>query len=88
MGKIYKKDKSGYSAMPAASITLGIVSILTILFWYMSIATGVLAIVFGVKSIHRTNSKVGRAGMILGIVGLSICIVIYLFFTVMILLSM
>lgn len=88
MGKIYKKDKSGYSAMPAASITLGIVSILTTLFWYMSIATGVVAIVFGVKSIHRMNSKAGRAGMILGIVGLSICIVIYLFLTVLILLDM
>ena len=88
MGKIYKKDKSGYSAMPAASLALGIVSILTTLFWYMSIATVVLAIVFRVKSIHRTNSKAGRAGMILGIVGLSICIVIYLFLTVLILLDM
>lgn len=88
MGKIYSKDNRGYSAMPAASLALGIISILTTLFWYMSIITGVLAIVFGVKSIHRTASKLGKAGMILGIVGISICIVIYLFLTFAILMSM
>ena len=61
MGKIYSKDNRGYSAMPAASLALGIISILTTLFWYMSIIAGVLAIVFGVKSIHRTASKLGKA---------------------------
>ena len=74
--------------MPAASLALGIISILTTLFWYMSIIAGVLAIVFGVKSIHRTASKLGKAGMILGIVGISICLVIYLFLTFAILMSM
>ncbi len=88
MGKIYSKDNRGYSAMPAASLALGIISILTTLFWYMSIIAGVLAIVFGVKSIHRTASKLGKAGMILGIVGISICLVIYLFLTFAILMSM
>ena len=88
MGKIYSKDNRGYSAMPAASLALGIISILTTLFWYMSIIAGVLAIVFGVKSIHRTASKIGKAGMILGIVGISICLVIYLFLTFAILMSM
>ena len=88
MGKIYSKDNRGYSAMPAASLALGIISRLTTLFWYMSISAGVLAIVFGVKSIHRTASKLGKAGMILGIVGISICIVIYLFLTFAILMSM
>ena len=88
MGKIYSKDNRGYSAMPAASLALGIISILTTLFWYMSIIAGVLAIVFDVKSIHRTASKLGKAGMILGIVGISICLVIYLFLTFAILMSM
>lgn len=88
MGKIYSKDNRGYSAMPSASLALGIISILTTLFWYMSIIAGVLAIVFGVKSIHRTASKLGKAGMILGIVGISICLVIYLFLTFAILMDM
>lgn len=80
MGIIYEKEVKHYSGMPAASLTLGIISILTIIFWYMSLITGILAIVFGVKSIHRTNSKVGKAGMVLGIIGVSLCCFIYLWF--------
>ena len=45
MGKIYEKEVKHYSGMPAASLTLGIISILTIIFWYMSLITGILAIV-------------------------------------------
>ena len=80
MGKIYEKEVKHYSGMPAASLTLGIISILTIIFWYMSLITGILAIVFGVKSIHRINSKLGKAGMALGIIGVSLCCFIYLWF--------
>lgn len=87
MGKIYKKEVSNYSGMPAASLTLGIISILTIIFWYMSLITGILAIVFGVKSIHRTNSKLGKAGMILGIIGVCLCCFIYLWFILAILMQ-
>ena len=87
MGKIYKKEVSNYSGMPAASLTLGIISILTIIFWYMSLITGILAIVFGVKSIHKINSKLGKAGMILGIVGLSIFAFIYISLVMLITLS-
>lgn len=35
-------------------------------------------IVFGVKSALRTGSKIGKAGMITGIVGLSLCVFIYI----------
>ena len=37
MGKVYEKEVKHYSGMPAASLTLGIISILTIIFWYMSL---------------------------------------------------
>ena len=80
MGKIYKKEVSNYSGMPAASLKLGIISILTIIFWYMSLITGILAIVFGVKSIHKINSKLGKAAMVLGIIGVSLCCFVYLWF--------
>ena len=56
MGKIYEKEVKHYSGMPAASLTLGIISILTI------------------------NSKLGKAGMVLGIIGVSLCCFIYLWF--------
>ena len=66
------------SAMPAASLTLGIVSIVLALFWYITIPTGVLAIVFGKKSSNRFGSKLGKAGLITGIVGLSLFGFIYI----------
>ena len=72
--KVLQKQKS---AMGIASLPLGIISIITAFFWYMSLPTGILAIVFGVKSIRRVGSKLGKAGMITGIVGVSICVFIY-----------
>ena len=69
------------------SLVLGIVSIVTALFWYMTIPTGVIAIVLGVKSVKKFGSKLGKAGMITGIVGLSLFMFIYLLIIQMIILS-
>lgn len=69
------KNKSG---MGVASLVLGIISIITALFWYMAIPTGVLAIVFGAKSVKKTGSKLGKAGLITGIVGLALFAFIYI----------
>ena len=66
-------------AMPIASLVCGIICVLTVIFWYVSVPTGILAIVFGVKSIKKYGSKLGKAGMILGIVGLSLFVLIYMF---------
>ncbi len=69
------KKKSG---MPVASLVLGIISVLTTLFWYITLPAGILAIVFGVKSIRKLGSNLGKAGMILGIIGLSLFTFIYI----------
>ena len=45
--------------------------------WYISIPTGILAIVFGKNGIKKSGSKAAKAGMILGIVGISLCVVVY-----------
>lgn len=66
--------------MPVASLVLGIISIVSILFYYISIPTSILAITFGVISRRKTGSKLGLAGVILGIVGLAVCIAIYIIF--------
>lgn len=66
------------SASGIASLVLGIISTISALFWYVTVPTGILAIVFGVKGIKSVGSKVGKAGMILGIVGLSLFILIYI----------
>ena len=72
--------------MHIVSLVLGIISILTAFFWYMSLPTGIIAIVFGVKSYKKIGSKIGLAGMITGIIGLSLSIFIYaLFFIILIL---
>lgn len=69
------KNKSG---MGIAGFVLGIISILSTLFWYITLPTGVLAIIFGAKSAKKMGSKLGKAGMILGIIGLSIFAFIYI----------
>lgn len=66
------------SPMGVASFVLGIISVVTTLFWYMTIPTGILAIIFGAKSTKKTGSRLGKAGLITGIVGLSLCVFIYI----------
>lgn len=72
-----KADARKHSSMHIAGFVLGIVSILTQFFWYIALPTGILAIIFGAKSAHRTGSRLGKAGLILGIIGLSGCVLIY-----------
>ena len=72
--------------MPVASLTLGIVSIVTALFWYITLPTGVLAIIFGAISAKKLGSKLGKAGLITGIVGLAMFAFIYIGLTILIIL--
>lgn len=75
------------SSMGVASLVLGIISIVTALFWYITIPTGILGIVFGTKAAKKTGSKLGKAGLITGIVGVSIFAFIYISLILMILLT-
>jgi len=66
------------TGMGIASFVLGLISTLSVLFWYMALPTGILAIVFGAKSIKKADSKLGKTGLILGIVGLALSFFIYM----------
>ena len=66
-----------HSSMHIAGFVLGIISILTSFFWYITLPAGILAIVFGAKSSRATGSKLGKAGMIMGIVGLAGFVFVY-----------
>lgn len=66
------------SSMGIASLTLGILSIIFAIFWYITLPTGILAIVFGAKSAKKMGSKLGKAGLITGIIGLSLFAFIYI----------
>lgn len=75
------------NVMHIVSLVLGIISIVTALFWYITLPTGILAIVFGVKSARKTGSKIGKAGMITGIVGLALFAFIYISLILMLIAS-
>ncbi len=60
------------------SLVLGIISILTAFFWYISLPSGITAIVLGTKTYKKQGKKLGLAGLITGIVGLSIWLLIYI----------
>ena len=70
-----------------SALVLGIISILSALFYYISLPTGILAIVLGTISIRKIGSKTGKAGMITGIVGVSSCAFIYISMTIILLIS-
>lgn len=71
-------EEKNKSVMHIAALVLGIISIISALFWYVTLPTGILAIIFGVKSAKRTGSKIGKAGLITGIIGLSLFAFIYI----------
>ena len=74
-------------ASSITSLVLGIISILAGFFYYISLPTGILAIIFGVRSIKKSDSKIGKAGLITGIVGVCICLFIYISMALIILLA-
>lgn len=82
-----ENNNANKSSMGVASLVLGIISIVTALFWYITLPTGILAIVFGVKSVKKVGSKIGKAGLITGIVGVSIFAFIYISLILILLLA-
>lgn len=70
-----EKKKTG---MPVAALVLGIISIVLHWFWYMTLPTGILAIVLGARSAKKIGSKLGKTGLILGIIGVSLFAFVYI----------
>ncbi|MEE3343540.1 MAG: hypothetical protein VZS44_05575 [Bacilli bacterium] len=69
------------------SLVLGIISIVTTLFWYISLPSGITAIVLGAKSYKKEGKKIGLAGLITGIIGVAICLLIYISLAIIIILQ-
>ena len=70
-----ENKKSGLST---ASLTLGIISIVLCAFWYIAMPAGILALVFGMKGVNKTGSKVAKAGIVTAIVGLTLFTLFYM----------
>lgn len=59
-----------------ASLTLGIITIVMSAFWFISLVTGILAIVFGAAGLKSAGRRKAIAGLVTGIIGIVITIVI------------
>jgi hypothetical protein len=73
-----KDNKNNRMVSHIVSLVLGIISLVTTLFWYISLPSGITAIVLGAKSYRKEGKALGLAGMIMGIVGVTICLLIYI----------
>ncbi len=69
------------------SLVLGIISILTSFFWYITLPSGIIAIVLGAKSYKKEGKKLGLAGLITGIIGISLCLLLYISLMILIFLE-
>lgn len=69
------------------ALVLGIISTLTTFFWYISLPTGITAIILGAKTYKKQGSKLGLAGLITGIVGIAFCLLIYISLIILILME-
>lgn len=61
--------------MSTASLVLGIVSVVLMCFSYVSLPCAVLAIIFGVLGKQKGGAGMAKAGLILGIITVSIFVV-------------
>lgn len=69
------------------ALVLGIISTISTFFWYISLPSGITAIILGAKTYKRNGSKLGLAGLITGIVGVAICLFIYISLIIIILMQ-
>lgn len=65
-----------------ASLIFGIISIVSLCFIIISIISAVLAIIFGFIAIKKED-KLGKAGLILGIISIVITFLLFLFLQVL-----
>ena len=82
-----EENKINKSVIHIVSLVLGIISIITAFFWYITLPSGIIAIVLGVKASHKNGSKMGKAGMITGIIGLSLFAFMYIGILLLLLLA-
>ncbi|HET9600718.1 MAG TPA: DUF4190 domain-containing protein [Acidimicrobiales bacterium] len=67
------------SGLSIASMVLGICSIVLWWFFGLGIVLGILAVVFGVKERRRAPNGLATAGLVTGIIGLSLSVLFVVF---------
>ena len=70
--------ENNHNQLGTASLILGIISTVCFCLFHISITTGILAIVLGVKAGKKSqNHKGGKAGITTGIIGITACVSLY-----------
>ena len=70
-----KEESKG---MSVAALVLGIVSLVLICIWYISIPSAILAIIFGIIGRKKGARGMGTAGLVLGIITIVFIVIFYL----------
>ena len=76
MSESHKTEQTESQSLAIASLVLGILAIITCLVWYIGIALGALAIIFGAVSVKKRGRKKAIAGIVTGSVGVVLSLLI------------
>lgn len=60
------------------SMILGIIAVVCVCWWYVSIPCSIIAIIFAIAGKHDAGKGMGTAGLILGIVALALYVLMVL----------
>ena len=78
-----EENKEESKGMSIAALILGIVSLVMLCIWYISIPCSILAIIFGILGRKKGGKGMGTAGLVLGIITVAFLIMIYILFEFM-----
>ena len=70
----HRHPKKGFCV---ASLVLGIVSIVFFCFFYICIPCAILSLIFGIIANNAEKNGMAKAGIVMSIIGLALCILIY-----------
>lgn len=72
-----KPNKNRASGKTIAGFVLSIISLITFLFWYISLPCSIIAIIMGAKGIKK-NESLSKPTLVIGIIGLIATIFVYI----------
>lgn len=71
-----QKERKGFNI---TSMVLGIISLVFLSVWFISLPCAIIAIIFAVAGKHDAGKGMGTAGLVLGIVSLSLMLLLVIF---------
>lgn len=75
--EVKEKNKRLKNYKGIDGFVLSIVSMITVFFWYLSIPAAIYGMVMSILAVRSTGSKLGKAGFIIALVALTLCVAIY-----------